>query len=128
MFVLGLKIANFRVLSYTLEEIILEKYRAILTRHEMKERDLFDLFLIHGSLKPSISSVVEKISCSSLIKRDLRALVSAKLDLLKKGEFFSSNENIGDLAIVKYDIAAFWKFKEKIKPILIKICEEFLKK
>lgn len=127
MFVLGLKIENFRVLSYTLEEIVLEKYRAILTRHEMKERDLFDLFLINGSLKPDISHVVAKISSSSLIKRELHALISPKLDLLKKGEFFSSNENIEDLAIVKYNIKAFEKFKEKIKPILIKVCEEFLR-
>jgi len=43
MFALNLKKENFKVLSYPLSEIILEKYRAILTRNKLMERDLFDL-------------------------------------------------------------------------------------
>jgi len=128
MFILGLKIDNFRVLSYPIEEIILEKYRAILTRKSLKERDLFDLYLISGSLNADIKEVVEKILVSSLIKRELSKTLSEKLSLLNKGEFFLSDEKISDLAIVKYNLKEFEKFKEKIKPILVKICELTLKK
>ena len=127
MFTLGLKIENFKVLSYTLEEIILEKYRAVLTRNELKERDLFDLFLIKDSLEANVKQIVEKIRDSSLIKRDLRKMIADRLTLLKKNEFFKSDERIEDLAIVKYNAKEFEEFKEKIKPILTDVCEIFLK-
>lgn len=127
MFTLGLKIENFKVLSYTLEEIILEKYRAVLTRNELKERDLFDLFLIKDSLEANVKQIAEKIRDSSLIKRDLRKMIADKLTLLKKNEFFKSDERIEDLAIVKYNIREFEEFKEKIKPILADVCERFLR-
>jgi len=128
MFILGLKIDNFRVLSYPIEEIILEKYRAILTRKYLKERDLFDLYLIPNSLEINIGQVAEKILASSLIKRELSKTLPEKLSLLNKGEFFLSDERISDLAVVNYDAEEFEKFKEKIKPVLIKICELTLKK
>ena len=127
MFTLGLKIENFKVLSYTLEEIILEKYRAVLTRNELKERDLFDLFLIKDSIEANVKQIVEKIRDSSLIKRDLRKMIADRLTLLKKNEFFKSDERIEDLAIVKYNAKEFEEFKEKIKPILTDVCEIFLK-
>lgn len=128
IFTLGLKIENFKVMSYPLEEIILEKYRAILTRDKLKERDLFDLFLINDSLKVNISQAAEKIKTSSLIKRKLDKLICEKSSLLKKGEFFESDEKIEDLAIVNYDLEEFEKFKHKINPILIDICKLFLNK
>ena len=126
LFSLGLKFENFSVLSYPLEEIILEKYRCILTRNELKERDLFDLFLIKDSLKINITHAVEKIKSSSLIKRDLNTNITVKLSLLQKDEFFKSDERIEDLAIVKYNVEEFKQFKERIKPNLIEICERFL--
>ncbi len=128
MFILGLDITNFRVLSYPLEEIILEKYRAILTRNELKERDLFDLFLIKDSLKINTKQVIEKVKDSSLIKRELDKLITEKLSLLEMGEFFKSNEKIEDLAIIEYNPKEFKEFKQKIKPILIEICKKFLNK
>ncbi len=126
MFTLGLKLDNFNVLSYQLEEIVLEKYRAILTRDELKERDLFDLFLINHSLNANINEAAEKIKASSLIKRELNKTIAEKLALLEKNDFFRSDEKIEDLAIVKYNLGEFEAFKEKIKPILIKICITFL--
>ena len=128
MFILGLDITNFRVLSYPLEEIILEKYRAILTRNELKERDLFDLFLIKDSLKINTKQVIEKIKNSSLIKKELDKLITEKLSLLERDEFFKSNEKIEDLAITEYNPKEFKEFKQKINPILIEICKKFLNK
>ena len=126
MFTLGLIIENFTVLSYPMEEIILEKYRAILTRNELKERDLFDLFLIKDVFKVDPTQIVEKIRNSSLIKRELSKTISDKLAALEKNEFFKSKERIEDLAIVRYNLSEFEVFKEKIKPTLVKVCKLFL--
>ena len=126
MFTLGLRIENFKVLSYPLKEIILEKYRAILTRKELKERDLFDLFLIKDSLKADSSQIVEKIRNSSLIKKEISKIIGDKRALLERGEFFKSEERIEDLAIVRYNLAEFEAFKEKIKPALLNVCGLFL--
>src|SRR3989344_4414091 len=126
LFILGLKVNNFRVRSYSLKEIILEKYRAILTRFKLKERDLFDLFLIKDSLNVDINEAVEKIRSSSLIKRELTKLINEKLVLLQEGKFFQSEERIDELTIIQYDKKEFEDFKSKIQPILIEICKRFL--
>ncbi len=128
LYELGLSYQNFKVLSYPLKEIILEKYRAALTRKEVKERDLFDLFLIKDSLKADIDEIIEKINISALIKRELDNLIKEKLVLLEQGDFFKSEEKIENLSIIEYDKEEFEKFKEKLKPILIEICRKFIKK
>ncbi len=128
MFVLGLNLKNFNVLSYSIKEIILEKYRAILTRKNLQDRDLFDLFLIKDSLNVDIKLITDKIEGSSLIKKDLISLIREKLKLLEEGKFFDSEEKIEELAIAKYDKDKFEEFKSKIKPILIEICKKFIEK
>ena len=127
LFILGLKIDNFTVLSYSLNEIRLEKYRALLTRPRMQERDLFDLFLIPNSLCVDIPAVTKKIQNSSLIKKNLDKLIKENLESLTQDIFFKSEEFAADLAIVNYNVISFEKFKNKIKFILIEICESFLK-
>ena len=128
LFSLGLKQDNFIVLSYPIEEIIIEKYRAILTRKALAERDLFDLFLIPKSLNVDIDKVVDKIESSSLIKKGLGKLISDNLTLLNEGNFFNSREKIEDLAIIKYSPDEFTDFKKKIQPKLIEICKKYLAK
>ena len=126
LYELGLSYQNFNVPSYSLEEITLEKYRAILTRKYFQERDLFDLFLIKDSLNADVNVIVEKIKKSSLIKKDLTKLINDKIVLLQEGKFFESKEKVENLSIVQYDKKEFEEFKEKIKPKLIKICGNFL--
>lgn len=126
LYELGLSYKNFDVLSYSLGEITVEKYRAVLTRKNLQNRDLFDLFLIKDSLKVDISEIVEKIKNSALIKKDLTGLISEKLTLLQKNKFFESEEKIEELAVAKYNPKEFEEFKKNIRPILIKICEKFM--
>lgn len=126
MFALNLSYKNFNVLSYSLKEITLEKYRAILTRDMLQERDLFDLFLIKNSLNANKDEIAEKIRNSSLIKRELNNLIRNKLTLLEENKFFKSDEKISELAILEYNKNKFEDFKDKIKPILIDICKKFL--
>jgi len=126
MFSLNLSFDNFKVLSYSLKEIILEKYRAVLTRNKLQERDLFDLFLIKDSLKADVKEIVEKIRNSLLIKRELEKMIMERLTLLEKGQFFKSEEKIEELAILEYNKAEFEEFKRKIESMLMKICKRFL--
>lgn len=126
MFDLNISYENFKVLSYPIEEIILEKYRALLTRKSLFERDLFDLYLIPKSLNVNINQVVDKIASSSLIKKQINELIESKIKELHENKFFTSTEKISDLAIVNYDLEDFEKFKGKIKLILIEICEKFM--
>ena len=114
--------------SYTLNEIKLEKYRALLTRDRLQERDLFDLFLIPNSLKVDVKKVVEKIINSSPIKKNLEKDIEKRLNDLKEQKFFGGSSEVASMAIVTYIPNEFDIFKEKIKPLLIEICELFLKK
>ena len=125
---LNLSYSNFKVESYTLKEITLEKYRAVLTRNKLQDRDLFDLFLIKDSLKADITQIVEKIKNSLLIKKDLTRIINERLILLQNDKFFESEEKIEELAITPYNPKDFEEFKQKIKPKLIKICDQFLNK
>ena len=127
-FILGLHLDNFRVRSYALPEIVLEKYRAVLTRPVLKERDLFDLFLIPHALQVNIPAVVEKIHSAALIKKKLKPLLTRNLIRLQQDEFFTSDEAVEDLALVKYNPARFAQFKHEIKPILMEICKSFLER
>ena len=128
LYELGLSYKNFNVLSYSLEEITLEKYRAILTRKYFQERDLFDLFLIKDSLNADMSLIIEKIKNSALIKKDLNNLINEKIVLLQDNRFFESKEKVEHFSIVKYNLKEFEEFKEKIKLKLIEICNKFLEK
>ena len=125
---LGLSYANFKVESYSLKEITLEKYRAILTRKKLQNRDLFDLFLIKDSLNADTKLIAEKIKNSALIKKDLVSLITEKLVFLQEDKFFNSEETIEALVVAKYNLKEFEEFKQKIKPKLIEICNRFLEK
>jgi len=125
LFSLGLKIDHLTIMCYSLDEIILEKYRAILTRKDLKERDIFDLYLMKKN-EPDINKVVEKIQSSSLIKKNLEKIIREKSMLLQKGEFFGSEEDVAYLAIAEYDRKDFGRFKDKMKPGLMEICRRFL--
>ena len=69
---------------------------------------------------------MEKIKNSSLIKKDLTNLIKEKLVLLQDYRFFESREKVENLSIVKYDKKEFEEFKNKIKPKLIAVCENFI--
>jgi predicted nucleotidyltransferase component of viral defense system len=124
---LNISYSNFNVKSYSINEIILEKYRAILTRKNLQERDLFDLFFIPDSLEVKKDLIIKKINNASLITKNLKERIQEKLILLENNSFLESTEKIQDLSIKEYNILEFQDFKEKIKSILIEICGGVLK-
>ncbi len=74
-----------RVAAYSLEEILCEKIRAILTRQAMKLRDLYDVFMIEKAgvrTEKLKEEIVEKIKAALRFKRYRQALMEGeKIDL-----------------------------------------------
>jgi len=111
------------ILCYDLKEIAIEKIRAILTRPTIKERDLFDLFLI--SKKVNITSlknkdIIKKIiktksfikELSNKIKNNIETLVNKRHGIIEEKD---------KLALIKIEPAEYSKFEKKIIPLLIKV-------
>lgn len=122
---LGYDLINAKMLSYPIEEIILEKFRALLTRPELKERDLFDLFLINRNnlnvFSTDIGKIVEKIKRGMDIVPKTKDNLKKNFKKLKEGNFFISSDNVDSLTLVKYDKQSYNKFKESIKEMSISI-------
>ncbi|MFH0906425.1 MAG: nucleotidyl transferase AbiEii/AbiGii toxin family protein, partial [archaeon] len=115
---------NPELFCYTLDEIILEKYRAILTRIELKERDVFDLYLINKKkdiFSTDINKVIKKIKAGEL------SIPKSKINFMKNCDKFRENnwnsaEDISLLSLIEFDVKDYNLFKEKLNRILLKIC------
>lgn len=134
LYELGIGFENYKTKSYPINEIILEKYRAILTRKELKDRDVFDLYIISqimkkNVLKAQIGNIVEKIKESAKYFGKVRnnKIIKESLNRLKKNEFVSSEDAAKDLSLVDVNLKDYDKFKDKLKLKLIKICQEYFK-
>ena len=126
---IGYDLINAKVLSYPIEEIILEKFRALLTRPEFKERDLFDLFLINKDnlnvFGADIENIVKKIKRGMSIVPQAKDNLKENLKKLKEDNFFVSSDDVDSLTLVKYDKKAYEQFRERIKEFSISILEKF---
>ena len=103
------------ILAYSLEEIIYEKVRAILTRDYIQERDIFDLYQINKLLKINV------IDESGFLKK-LRNVRSERfLERLKKLEEFKLFDEIETMALVEIDKKEYLTFFEELKKLITKI-------
>jgi predicted nucleotidyltransferase component of viral defense system len=109
-----------KILAYTLEEIIYEKVRAILTRDKIQERDIFDLYKIDSLL--SIRSVNIKGFLNKLINFD-KFLIKQRLLELEKFELF---EEIETLALEDIDEDSYFEFFGVLKKLIFEIVDELL--
>ncbi|MDD4221415.1 MAG: nucleotidyl transferase AbiEii/AbiGii toxin family protein [Candidatus ainarchaeum sp.] len=110
---------NFK--SYDIYEIILEKYRALLTRKENKERDVFDLYLInkkHDILNINIEDVYLKLKSIFVYFSIYKDNYNYNLKSIKSNNFKFS-DNLDDMVIEDYNLDEYNQFKanllEKLK-------------
>ncbi|MDD3178448.1 MAG: nucleotidyl transferase AbiEii/AbiGii toxin family protein [Candidatus ainarchaeum sp.] len=110
---------NFK--SYDIYEIILEKYRALLTRKETKERDIFDLYLINkkydifnidlNNVNLKLKSIFEHFS---IYKKNYNINIKNI-----KSNKFKFSDVLDDIVIDDYNLDEYNKFKmdllEKLK-------------
>ena len=124
---IGYDLVNMKINTYPLDEIILEKYRAILTRERLKERDVFDLFLINTGQKDVFKTVnnliFKKIVSSFLISQVSEKNLGNNCDLLSKGTFGVSDDDISRLSLIEIDAGKYEEFKNRLYNKLKIICK-----
>ena len=116
---------------YDLREIAGEKVRAILTRPTIKERDLFDLFLISNTLniKKSLDKekIVNKIVRSESFIKGLPEKIKENIETLTKNRD-SVIEERSKLSLIKIKEKDYLKFEKDMIPFLVEIGERALLK
>ncbi len=122
----GYDLIPANLLVYDIEEIMLEKIRAILTRNALKERDILDLYLLDKQFplnKINILQIKKKvISAEGFIQRvDKHLDKSIKILLENPQDFLKSDDNIDVLLLIKINKPDYHKFKEELLPLLQKI-------
>jgi predicted nucleotidyltransferase component of viral defense system len=106
---------NKKIKCFSLDEIILEKIRAILTRPTgIHERDIFDLFIINQQvkcLKFDPKNLKIKLDCT-FIKYDLKS----RLEELKNYQLFNEIDNLSLIKIDKQEYKQFFdQFYKKLE-------------
>jgi len=118
---------NIRINTYNLDEIILEKYRAILTRPKLKERDVLDLYILYNGGKDILrfddDLIYKKIQSASMISPDLNTNLRNNCKLLKDGEFDDSDDDIYRLTLYEINKKDYGEFKKNLFGKLVKICK-----
>lgn len=112
---------------YSINEIILEKIRAIITREQFKQRDVFDLFLINKAtniFNISKEDMFKKIDASPFKKE--KVVVNIKGFI--KEEIKAELEEIKSLSLITFDEKEYSQFFNKIVTFSKKIGQEFLER
>lgn len=124
---IGYDLSNIKIDTYHLDEIILEKYRAILTRHKPKERDVFDLYLINKNCKDVLkfdnNLIFEKIKSGYIISPELKDNLANNCRLLHENIFGDSDDEISRLTLIEIDKKDYEAFKNQVYDKLSDICK-----
>jgi len=124
---IGYDLLNMKINTYPLDETILEKFRAILTRGNLKERDVFDLYLINKSCKDVLKFdnklIFKKVESGYMISPDLEANLENNCKLLSDGGFGDSDDDISRLTLLEIDDEDYEKFKNQLYDKLKEICK-----
>lgn len=119
---------HLTVKAYPLEEIILEKYRAILTRETFKERDLLDLYLISEQgtdvFRIQNSMMKRKLECGMLIAPGLLKNLEKNCSLLQSQGSLESDDDVNRLTLVTINAERYQRFKGLLFERLKEICTE----
>ena len=123
---IGYNLSNIKFRTYPLDEVIIEKYRAILTRDTLKERDVFDLYLINKSCKDVFTCnntlIFQKIESGYMISSDLEDNLEKNCTLLQNGKFGDSDDDISRLSLVEINEKDYEEFKNRLYDKLKDIC------
>jgi len=123
---IGYNLSQIKFRTYPLDEVIIEKYRAILTRDALKERDVFDLYLINkrckNVLKFDNKLIFKKIESGYMISPDLSNNLEKNCTLLHDGDFGESDDDISHLSLVKINEKDYTEFTNQLYDKLKDIC------
>ena len=123
---IGYNLSNIKFRTYPLDEVIIEKYRAILTRDALKERDVFDLYLINKSCKNVLkfdnALIFKKIDSGYMISPYSSNNLEKNCTLLHDDGFGNSDDDISHLSLVEINDKDYAEFKNRLYDKLKGIC------
>lgn len=114
---LGHNLNNLEIRSYSQEEIILEKFRAILTRKTIKERDLFDLYLINKStniFNTDNNLILRKINSGNFTMNESEGNFLSKKILITQNLWGNVEEDIDTMVLMDFNKKDFESFKKEL--------------
>lgn len=128
--VINYGLAKVIIPQYDVREIMIEKIRAIVTRNALKERDVFDLYLldkIYPINKLSLEYIKRKILCAEGFINNVENHLKKSIKLLQENpnEFLKSDDNLEVLLLVKINKKDYLRFKEILLQFLLKIIKDF---
>lgn len=110
---------------YSIDEVILEKLRATITRKEFKPRDVFDLYMINKQksiFTQDKKYLFNKLNASPFKFEDIIQNIENYLNLKQEINF----EEVYDLSLIEINKIDFLEFDLKLKKYLNEIGTEFL--
>ena len=123
---------NCEILSYDIKEVILEKFRAILTREIIQERDFFDLFLIQKEFNEvfqlQINLLILKLKDSRLYFKEKKKLISLIGNFEQK--FEKKNivlSEIKDMTLISFNEKEYSLFVEEVMSFIYKNIKNIVK-
>jgi len=123
---IGYDLENRTMKTYPLEEMVLEKYRALLTRDALKERDVLDLFLIDARCMDVFECdtmlIVDKIACGTLISPVSAKNLKRNCQSLATEGFSHSDDDISRFTFVDINDEEYARFKDRLYTRLKEIC------
>ncbi len=127
---IGYNLVPLRLYCYELKEIVFEKYRAVLTRDNPMERDIYDLYLINSKkldiFSIDINKIIRKIDSGRLATSHLKKNLRNNCKTLFRKGFLDSDEEIQLLTLSTVDKNEYRKFKIKLFKRLNEICKKCL--
>lgn len=113
--------------AYTIEEITCEKVRAIFTRHTVKARDIFDIYLISTQCSVDVAAlkemIIEKILFSFSKHERSQEHYKRNRELILSEAYFSWGDEMRYL-LVDLDEEAFFIFLQSFNQLLADLIEE----
>ena len=125
---IGYTLKPIRLQTYALEEIVLEKYRALLTRDVPKQRDMYDLYLINNKgidiFTITDKAIIKKIESGKLATSRLKKNLSKNCTSIVERGYLDSDDDISLLTLSPVDIPTYERFKKQLFKRLITICKK----
>ncbi len=111
--------------SYNIKEILCEKIRAILTRYEVKQRDIIDIYYIldkyHFNLKDFVNPIIEKTNFTCANFKEFREILASKIKLIEEGTLFNNLEAEQNILIKEIDRERYKEFRYQLTNFLKEI-------
>ncbi|MFT4249781.1 MAG: nucleotidyl transferase AbiEii/AbiGii toxin family protein [Candidatus Woesearchaeota archaeon] len=125
--VIGVTLHSPTIPCYPKTEIALEKFRAILTREQPKERDILDMYLLNKQLdlfEIPVQQIIRKIQASKRTLQNYTETLTKNCTQLQNQELHTQ-EDVQYLSLQTIDKQEYQEFKKQLFTHLKQVCSYF---